>query len=452
MCMRKNMDMLNGSLWNKILLFVLPLAATTILQQLFNAADVAVVGRFVGKEAMAAVGSNSPITGLVVNLFSGVALGSNVVIARQIGQGQEKDISKTVHTSILFSVLSGAAIAGIGELVSGPLLVALGVPGKVFDMALTYLRVFLAGLPALLLYNFQAAIFRSRGDTKTPLLCLVISGIVNVLLNLFFVIVFDMSVAGVALATVISNILSCVILMGFLMRRTDNLKVSLRELAIDGRILAKIIRIGLPAGIQGSMFSIANIIVQSAVNSLGPVVMAASSAAFNIEIMSYYWVNAFGQATTTFIGQNHGAGNIPRCRRIFALSMSMSVASTLAISAVVVAAGPWILSVFNDEPEVIMLGMIRIIAIVGFEALNNLVDAVSGAMRGYGKSLEPAIVSLLGICVLRIVLVYTVFKDNPTFEVLMAVYPISWIATSAMLFIGYFRLVRKLTKGEKKAF
>lgn len=446
------MDMLNGSLWNKILLFVLPLAATTILQQLFNAADVAVVGRFVGKEAMAAVGSNSPITGLVVNLFSGVALGSNVVIARQIGQGQEKDISKTVHTSILFSVLSGAAIAGIGELVSGPLLVALGVPGKVFDMALTYLRVFLAGLPALLLYNFQAAIFRSRGDTKTPLLCLVISGIVNVLLNLFFVIVFDMSVAGVALATVISNILSCVILMGFLMRRTDNLKVSLRELAIDGRILAKIIRIGLPAGIQGSMFSIANIIVQSAVNSLGPVVMAASSAAFNIEIMSYYWVNAFGQATTTFIGQNHGAGNIPRCRRIFALSMSMSVASTLAISAVVVAAGPWILSVFNDEPEVIMLGMIRIIAIVGFEALNNLVDAVSGAMRGYGKSLEPAIVSLLGICVLRIVLVYTVFKDNPTFEVLMAVYPISWIATSAMLFIGYFRLVRKLTKGEKKAF
>ena len=446
------MDMLNGSLWNKILLFVLPLAATTILQQLFNAADVAVVGRFVGKEAMAAVGSNSPITGLVVNLFSGVALGSNVVIARQIGQGQEKDISKTVHTSILFSVLSGAAIAGIGELVSGPLLVALGVPGKVFDMALTYLRVFLAGLPALLLYNFQAAIFRSRGDTKTPLLCLVISGIVNVLLNLFFVIVFDMSVAGVALATVISNILSCVILMGFLMRRTDNLKVSLRELAIDGRILAKIIRIGLPAGIQGSMFSIANIIVQSAVNSLGPVVMAASSAAFNIEIMSYYWVNAFGQATTTFIGQNHGAGNIPRCRRIFALSMSMSVASTLAISAVVVAAGPWILSVFNDEPEVIMLGMIRIIAIVGFEALNNLVDAVSGAMRGYGKSLEPAIVSLLGICVLRIVLVYTVFKDNPTFEVLMAVYPISWIATSAMLFIGYFRLMRKLTKGEKKAF
>ena len=446
------MDMLNGSLWNKILLFVLPLAATTILQQLFNAADVAVVGRFVGKEAMAAVGSNSPITGLVVNLFSGVALGSNVVIARQIGQGQEKDISKTVHTSILFSVLSGAAIAGIGELVSGPLLVALGVPGKVFDMALTYLRVFLAGLPALLLYNFQAAIFRSRGDTKTPLLCLVISGIVNVLLNLLFVIVFGMSVAGVALATVISNILSCVILMGFLMRRTDNLKVSLRELAIDGRILAKIIRIGLPAGIQGSMFSIANIIVQSAVNSLGPVVMAASSAAFNIEIMSYYWVNAFGQATTTFIGQNHGAGNIPRCRRIFALSMSMSVASTLAISAVVVAAGPWILSVFNDEPEVIMLGMIRIIAIVGFEALNNLVDAVSGAMRGYGKSLEPAIVSLLGICVLRIVLVYTVFKDNPTFEVLMAVYPISWIATSAMLFIGYFRLMRKLTKGEKKAF
>lgn len=451
MCMRKDIDMLHGSLWDKILLFVLPLAATTILQQLFNAADVAVVGRFVSKEAMAAVGSNSPIISLIVNLFSGVALGSNVVIARQIGQGQEKDISKTVHTSILFSILSGAAIAGIGELISGPLLTALGVPEEVYDMALTYLRVFLSGLPALLLYNFQAAIFRSRGDTKTPLVCLIVSGVVNVLLNLLFVIVFNMSVAGVALATVISNIVSCFILMGVLMRRTDNLKVSLRDLAIDGRILAKILRIGLPAGIQGSMFSIANIIVQSAVNSLGSVVMAASSAAFNIEIMAYYWVNAFGQATTTFIGQNHGAGNLPRCRRIFALSMSMSVCSTLLISAVTIMIGPFLIGIFNDEPEVILLGMIRIIAIVGFEALNNLVDAVSGAMRGYGRSLEPAILSLIGICALRIVLVHTMFRSYPTFEVLMSVYPISWIVTSTLLFIAYFRLVRRLAREQEQA-
>ena len=446
--MRKNIDMLNGSLWDKILLFVIPLAATTMLQQLFNAADVAVVGQCVGKDAMAAVGSNSAITGLVVNLFSGIALGANVIIARFIGQGESKDISRTVHTSVVFSVISGVLMALAGETISRPLLSLLGVPDTVFDMALTYLRIFLAGLPFVLLYNFESAIYRSRGDTKTPLICLVLSGIVNVGLNLLFVIVFNMAVAGVALATVISNALSSIILFIMLMKRDDDFRISISALSIDLRLLLKILKIGLPAGIQGSMFSIANIIIQSAVNSLGPVVMDASSAAFNIEIMAYYWVNAFGQATTTFIGQNYGAGNIPRCRKRFRLSLLMTCGTTMLMSSIIMFTGPWLLSFFNGEPEVIELGMIRVTAIVGFEVINALVDSSSGAMRGYGRSLAPAILSLIGICGLRIVWVYTVFAADPSFTSLMAVYPVSWIVTSTMIFIAYFILIRQVSSAK----
>lgn len=447
--MRKEINMLEGSIWDKILLFVLPLAATTILQQLFNAADVAVVGQFVGKHAMAAVGSNAAIVGLIINLFNGIALGSNVVIARYIGQGREDRIGKAVHTSILFSVLGGTAMAVIGELIAGPLLVALDVPDEIYDMALLYLRIVFAGLPVVLLYNFESAIFRSRGDTKTPLIALVLSGVVNVGLNLMFVIDFKMSVAGVALATVISNFLSSVMLFVALTRRKDSLKVSIKELRIDLKILSKILKIGLPAGIQGSMFSIANIIIQSAVNSLGADVVAASSAAFNIEILSYYIVNAFGQATTTFTGQNYGAGNIKRCRRIFALSLSMASGITLFVSAIIIAFGEVLLSLFNSEPGIIQIAMVRIIAIVGFEILNVLVDAPSGALRGYGRSVSPAVLSLVGICGVRILWVYTVFAKNPTFDVLMAAYPISWIVTSTLIFIAYFIIIKRLTSAEK---
>jgi len=449
MKMRKEINMLEGSLWDKILLFVIPLAATTILQQLFNAADVAVVGQFVGKNAMAAVGSNGAIMGLVVNLFNGIALGANVVIARYIGQGNEKNISKAVHTSLSFAVICGIGIAIFGELIASPLLKVLDVPDEIFDMALLYLRITVAGVPVLFLYNFEAAILRSRGDTKTPLLVLILSGVINVGLNLLFVIVFNMSVAGVALATVISTVVSSGLLLVVLMRRNDNLKVSFANLKIDRALLSKILRIGLPAGVQGSMFSIANIIIQSAVNSLGPDVMAASSAAFNIEILSYYIVNAFGQATTTFIGQNYGAGNIKRCRRVFALALSMSVCITLAVSSVMIFFGEALLSIFNNEPEIISIGMIRMIAIVGFEVINSLVDGPSGALRGFGKSATPAFLSLIGICGVRIAWVYTVFKATPTFTVLMASYPLSWLVTSAMIFIAYFIIIKRLTFAKK---
>ena len=446
--MRNKIDMLNGSLWDKILLFVLPLAATTMLQQLFNAADVAVVGQFVGKDAMAAVGSNSAVIGLIVNLFNGIALGANVVIARMIGHGDKEQITVTIHTSIIFSVVTGLLMAVIAEFLAEPVVVALGVPDEVYDMAVLYLKIYLIGLPFIFLYNFESAIYRGRGDTRTPLICLLFSGAVNVGLNLVFVIYLGMSVAGVAIATLISSALSCVMLFVLLMRRDDEFKVSFKNMRINWGILGKIVRIGLPAGIQSSMFSLANIIIQSAVNSLGADVMAASSAAFNIEIMAYYIVNAFGQATTTFIGQNYGAGNIKRCREVLKTSYGMALIVTALFSILILFTGRYLLAVFNPEPEVIELGMIRLIAIVGFEVLNLTVDSFSGALRGYGRSTMPAILSLVGICIFRVVWVMTAFAAYPNFAVLMAVYPISWIITSAMIIINYLFVVRKVMRGK----
>ena len=445
--MRNKIDMLNGSLWDKILLFVMPLAATMMLQQLFNAADVAVVGQFVGKHAMAAVGSNSAIIGLIVNLFNGIALGANVVIARMIGHGDRDQITVTIHTSIIFSVVTGLLMAVIAEFLADSVVRMLGVPDEVFDMAVLYLKIYLIGLPFIFLYNFESAIYRGRGDTRTPLLCLVFSGAVNVGLNLIFVICLNMSVAGVALATLISSALSCVMLFVLLMRREDEFKVSFRDMKIDWGILAKIIRIGLPAGIQSSMFSLANIIIQSAVNSLGADVMAASSAAFNIEIMAYYIVNAFGQATTTFIGQNYGAGNIDRCRKVLRTSYGMALIVTALFSVLIMFTGKFLLAFFNEEPVVIELGMIRLTAIVGFEVLNLTVDSFSGALRGFGRSTMPAILSLIGICGFRVLWVMTVFAAKPDFAVLMAVYPLSWIITSALIITNYVLVIRKIIKG-----
>ncbi|MDE6567511.1 MAG: MATE family efflux transporter, partial [Lachnospiraceae bacterium] len=306
----ENMDMLQGSLTDKILKFALPLAATGILQQLFNAADVAVIGQYAGKNAMAAVGSNSPVIGLLVNAFVGIALGANVVISRFTGQKNSDGVRKAVHTSVVFAVLSGIFLTVLGELAAPYLLRLLSVPDDVFPLSLLYLRVYLLGLPVIFLYNFESAIFRSQGDTRTPLICLVISGVINVALNLFFVRVLKMTVDGVATATVVSNLISSAMLFYLLCHRKDHIRLQVGELRIDRQVLAAMVRIGLPAGLQGMVFSISNLCIQSAINRLGSDVMAASSAAFNIEIFAYYVINSFGQACTTFVGQNYGAGNV----------------------------------------------------------------------------------------------------------------------------------------------
>ncbi len=443
--------MLEGSIWNKLLMFALPLAATGMLQQLFNAADVAVVGQFAGPNAMAAVGSNSPVIGLLVNGFVGLALGANVVISTYTGQKNREGVRRCVHTSVLFALLGGLAVTVIGELIAPSVLTLMSVPDEVFPMALAYLRWYLLGMPVIILYNFESAIFRSQGDTKTPLVCLVISGLINVMFNLFFVCILKMTADGVAIATVLSNLISSVLLFVFLCRRSDAVRVEFSHIAIHRDAVRNIVRIGLPAGLQSMVFSLSNMCIQSAINSLGTSVMAASSAAFNIEILAYYLINSFGQACTTFVGQNYGAGNIPRCRRITRISLFMDMGVTAAVSMLLLALGGPLLRIFNSDPEIVSIGIVRLRFILAAEVVNAVMEIMSGAMRGYGYSLVPAITTFAGVCGIRIVWVYTIFRAAPGFFNLMMVYPVSWCATAAALVCAYLLFMKKMVRQESPA-
>ena len=384
--MGSRMDMIDGSLGDKIIKYAIPLAVTGVLQQLFNAADLAVVGHFSGKEAMAAVGSNAPVIGLLVNLFVGISLGSNVIIARSIGQKDQESIAKAVHTSVIVALLGGLFLTVLGEGLAPEIVRMLDVPGEVYPLAIKYLRIYLAGMPVILLYNFESAIFRSCGNTQTPLLALVISGVLNVVLNLFFVLGFGMDVDGVATATVLSNLVSS-----------------------------------------------ANIIIQSAVNSLGTTVMAASSAAFNLEVFSYYIMNSFGQACTTFVGQNYGAGKGSRCLKTLKLCLLQSLVSTAAVSGLILLFSHPLLSIFNTDPEVIATGRIRLEYIFFAYLFSFAQEVLSGYLRGFGVSFIPAACAVIGICGVRLTWIFTVFRQSPSFPTIMQVYPISLGITAAVI-------------------
>lgn len=433
--------MLNGSIWNKILIFALPVAATAILEQLFNASDIAVVGNFTGSGktiAVAAVGANSSIIALIVNLFVGIALGTNVVIANAIGRDDKEKVKKAVHTSVLVAVIGGIAISILGEIFSELLLSSLNVPNEVFSSALMYLRIYLLGMPVILLYNFEAAIFRSIGDTKTPLFALLFSGLLNVLLNLFFVAILHMTVDGVAIATVVSNVFSSVWLLIKLIRSKEYIGIELKQLRIDRTVLLQILKIGLPAGIQSAVFAVSNILIQSAINSLGTDVIAASSAAYNIEIFAYYIMNSFSQACTTFVGQNYGARKLPRCRRILLICLAEdAIATALAISTILFT-GKYLLAFFNNDPEVINLGYIRLVVILSAYTFSMLYDLMSGYLRGFGISLVPAMLTIIGVCGVRIAWIAFVFTNNQTFQTILTAYPVSLSATAVMIAIALF--------------
>lgn len=432
-------DMLNGSMWDKILLYALPVAATGILGQLFNASDVAIVGNFASTDrvaAVAAVGANGPVIGLVLNLFIGIALGANVVIANAIGRGDRETVSRAVHTSVVASVLGGFIVMLIGQLLARPVLMMLNVPDDVFPLAMTYMRIYLLGLPVIFLYNFESAIFRSAGDTKTPLIALAVSGILNVILNIFFVTVLDMTVDGVAIATVLSNLVSSVILGRKLLKSKLSVHIELNELRIDWKILWRILKIGLPAGIQSAVFSLSNIIISSAINSLGKVTMAASSAAFNVEIMAYYILNSFGQACTTFVGQNYGAAQIDRCRKTLKLCIIEGIIITGTTMLIMLLTGKYLIGLFNNDPDVIEIGFTRLKIVYTSYIFSLLYEVMSSYMRGYGISLVPAILTMLGVCGIRIAWIYTVFPMSRTFATIMTVYPISLAATAVLIFIA----------------
>ncbi len=444
--MKRTINMLEGSLWDKILQFAIPIALTSILQQVFNAADTLVVGNFCGKDAMAAVGSNGPMINLLINLFIGLTMGANVVLARVTGEGRLDKLSKGVHTSVLISLLGGVFLAVLGFFVARPVLKLMGVPENVMPMSLAYFRIYMGGMPVILLYNFCSAIFRSQGDTRTPLAALTIGGVANVGLNIFFVTVFGMDADGVAIATVISNLISSLILVISLMRTDGPTHLSFRHLTIEKDLLKDMIKIGMPAGLQGMAFSISNILVQSSVNSLGTDVMAATSAALNLEAVMFCLFGGFSQASTTFIGQNYGAGNMERCRRAAGMSYLESTIATVVVSALIVLFRRPLLSIFNRDPAVIHYGEIRILYIVGFEFFNMTVDNLSSALRGYGNSLAPALIALFGICVVRVVWILTVFAKHHTMNVLMTCYPLSWIVADTILVIYYFYYRNKMKK------
>lgn len=454
---KQKLDMLNGSIWNKLPVFALPIAATGILEQLFNASDIAIVGNFAQTDktaAVAAVGANSPIIGLILNLFIGIALGANVVIANAIGRDDRQTVQKAVHTSMVVSVIGGVLVAIIGELIAEPLLTVLNVPDDVLELALLYLRIYFLGMPVILLYNFEAAIFRSIGETKMPLIALTLSGILNVLLNLFFVIVLKMSVNGVATATVLANVVSAGILYIKLIKSDKYIKVEFKKLRIDGKVFAKIMQIGLPAGIQSAVFAVANIVIQGAINSLGTTVIAASSAAFNIEIIAYNVMNSFSQACTTFVGQNFGANKIDRCKKtLFLCLIEDAIASGTAILIVLIT-GKFLLSIFNNNPEVIEIGYTRLVIIFIAYIFSMLYEVMSGYLRGFGFSLVPAILTTVGVCVLRIIWINTVFPANRTFVTIMTAYPVSLSTTALLIFIAliiYRPSKRFANKGKEKA-
>lgn len=438
--MKNKMDLTTGPITKNIYRFALPLAATSVLQQLFNAADLSIVGHYAGTNSMAAVGTNASLIALLVNLFVGISLGANIVIAQSIGSRKIKDVKKAVHTSILLALIGGIFLFVFGEALSSTIMALMNVPEDVFPLALLYFRVYLTGMPVILLYNFEAAIFRASGDTKTPLIALTIAGAMNVLLNLFFVVILKMTVNGVALATVLSNLISSTILFVKLLHSKQEIRLRIRELRIHVDIMKRILYIGLPSGIQSCMFNFANIIIQTAINSLGSVIMAASSAGFNLEVIAYYVMNSFSQTCATFIGQNMGAGNMERCRSILKRLFVHTYICTGTVCVTILALSGYLLRLFSSVPEVVHYGQIRLAFICGAYLFSVWMELGSGYLRGFGLSIFPAIISVAGICGVRILWISTVFRMMPSFQSIMVIYPISLFITGAVIMITVFVL------------
>ena len=434
---RYEMDMTTGRLLPKVLAFSGPLILTGILQLLYNAADIVVVGRFAGSQALAAVGSTGALINLLVNVFMGLSVGASVVVARAYGAGDNASVSTGVHTAITVAGVAGVLVGVLGFVASHPLLKWMGSPDDVLDMATLYMKIFFVGMPANMLYNFGAAILRAVGDTRRPLYYLTVSGILNVLLNLLLVIVFHMGVAGVAIATVASQVMSMTLVMICLIRSDGPIHLDLRKLRIHLSQLVEIVRVGLPAGLQGSLFSISNVLIQSSVNSFGSLVMAGNSAGSNLEGFVYTSMNAIHQADLTFASQNLGAGQFKRVRRVMWVCLGTVTAIGLGMGLVFLAFGNQLVSIYNSDPEVIHYGMTRLKIILPTYFLCGLMDVMVGQLRGVGYSILPMMISLTGACLLRVVWIYTFFAANPTLEVLYISYPVSWLITFATHFVCY---------------
>ena len=442
---KHEIDMCSGSLAGKILIFALPLVLSSMLQLLFNAADVVVVGRYCGKESLAAVGSNTSLIFLFINLFVGLSVGANVVVAQDLGAGKKEEVNRAVHSTILIAVISGIFLLVAGQLLGRQMLEWMGSPDTVIDLATLYLRVFFLGMPANMVYNFGAAILRAKGDTKRPLYYLTGAGVVNVVLNLFFIVVCHWDVAGVAAATSISQYISAILVLRCLMKEEGLLRLDLRKLRFDADSFARIVRVGLPAGMQGVIFSLSNVVVQSAVNSFGDVVMAGSSAAASIEGFVYVAMNAFMQAAVSFAGQNYGAKKYDRVDRVAFWCVGYAALTGLVLGNLAYAFGPQLINIYSPgEPAVIEAGMMRMAMICRVYLLAGMMDAFVGVLRGLGHSVVPMICSLVGSCALRLIWVAAIFPMFNTPLMLFIAYPITWIITTAAQAVVFLIVRRKI--------
>ena len=430
---RYEIDMTHGPILKKLLLFTVPLILSSILQLLFNAADVVVVGRFAqqGDLCLAAVGSTGSLTSLIVNMFVGLSVGTNVVAARAWGSGDHKAMEDSVHTSMLVSIVSGVILAVVGVIGARVFLEWMNTPEEVIDLSSLYLRIYFAGMPANMIYNFGSAILRSVGDTRRPLIYLIIAGVLNVILNLFFVIVLHMDVEGVALATIISQAVSATLVVICLMRSEGGLRLTLKKLRIAGDTLKEIARIGLPAGFQGVLFSISNVMIQSSINAFGATVMAGSSAAGNLEGFVYVGMNAFHQAAVSFSSQNLGAGEYKRIWRIAVVCQVCVTVVGLLMGVGVWFFGGELLRIYTTSQDVVNAGLVRLTYVCLPYALCGMMDVMTGSLRGIGYSVTPMLVSILGICVFRVAWIATVCKLPACSDIdfVYLSYPISWIIT-----------------------
>lgn len=442
----KEMDMLHGGLAGKLILFAIPLAFSSILQQLFNSADVAVVGRFAGSAALAAVGSCVALVGIFVNLIVGLSVGPNAALANLIGQGQRERISGMVHTILTFGIALGVVLMGQGFLTARTVLEASGTPESVINEALLYIRIYFIGVPFMTIYNFGAAILRSYGDTKRPMCYLIISGTVNVVLNLIFVIGFGLGVEGVAISTSVSNMLSTAMVLTHLYRKEDEFQFRFHKMCVLWKDLKRILMIGIPAGIQGAIFSVSNVFIQSGINTFGEDAIAGSSLALNFEYFTYDIGSAFAQAAVTFTSQNFGAGNLKRCKKIFWLCLIFGVGFTEILSIIFMIWDDFFVSIYTISDAVAVYGLIRMHHVCSMEGLTATYEVESAALRGLEKSLEPSIITILGTVVFRMIWMATVFKWIPTYEMLMNVYISSWVFTGGLIFIVYVLHMRKLEK------
>lgn len=429
MANRYEIDMCNGPLFGKIIMYTLPLIAAGILQLLFNTADMVVVGRYAGSNALGAVGATSALINLLINVFMGLSVGANVAIAHYYGAGRFDELSRSLHAAISLSLICGFILLVMGQILSAPLLRLMGTPEDILPLSVSYMQIYFVGMPVMLLYNFGAAILRATGDTRRPLYYLTIAGVINIVLNLIFVIRFDMGVRGVAWATIISQAVSAALIVRCLIKNEGPCKLDLKKLNLDSNEVIRIAKVGLPAGFQGAIFSISNVLIQSSVNSFGAIAVAGNTATCNLEGFIYNSMNSYHQTALSFTGQNMGAKKIKRVWKTLAICLLCVSATGLGMGFGAFALGRQLLGIYSKEEAVIAFGLRRMAIIFPTYFLCGVMDVAVGSLRGMGFSIMPMTVSLLGACGFRIIWIMTVFAANHTPEVLYISYPLSWLIT-----------------------